>query len=48
VWKTRDDVAKHWQVDRRFEPKMSADQAGHLRARWNAAVERAKLWAEKD
>lgn len=48
VWKTREDVAKHWQVDRRFEPKMSADEAGRLRSRWSEAVERSKNWAEKD
>jgi glycerol kinase len=48
VWKTREDVAKHWQVDRRFEPKMSADEARRLRSRWSEAVERSKNWAEKD
>ena len=32
VWKDRGEVADHWQIDRRFEPKMSADQAAKLRA----------------
>ncbi len=27
VWKNRDDVAGRWQVERRFEPQMSADRA---------------------
>ena len=33
------------QIDRRFEPKMSRDQASTLMAGWNKAVERAKHWA---
>jgi len=45
VWKRRDDIAHHWQVDRRFEPRMSADEAGAIRARWNNAVHRSKDWA---
>ena len=48
VWKNRDEVAQHWQIDRRFEPRMAADQAVKLRARWSEAVERSKMWAEKD
>ncbi len=48
VWKNREEVARHWQVDRRFEPRMSADAAAKLRARWREAVERAKHWAPKD
>ena len=48
VWKNRDEVAQHWQVDRRFEPKLPAAKAAKLRARWNEAVERSKLWAEKE
>jgi glycerol kinase len=48
VWKNRDEVAQHWQIDRRFEPKLPAAKAEKLRARWNEAVERSKLWAEKE
>ena len=48
VWKNRDEVARHWQIDRRFEPRMSPDQAAVLRARWSEAVERSKHWAVKD
>jgi len=48
VWKSRDEVAKHWQVERRFEPKLEAARAKKLRERWSEAVERAKDWAEKD
>jgi glycerol kinase len=48
VWPNRDEIARHWQVDRRFEPQISADQASSLRARWVRAVERSKDWAEKE
>jgi glycerol kinase len=46
VWKSRDEIASHWQVDRRFEPSISADEAAGRRARWNEAVDRAKGWAQ--
>jgi glycerol kinase len=45
AWHRRDEIAQHWQVDRCFEPKISADQASNIRARWRAAVERARNWA---
>jgi glycerol kinase len=48
VWKRQGEIAGHWQVDRRFEPKMSADQAAAIRARWAKAVERSKHWAKPD
>ena len=48
VWKGRDEIAGHWQVDRRFEPQMSADEAAAIRARWNDAVERSRGWAKDE
>jgi glycerol kinase len=48
VWKTRDEIAHHWQVDQRFEPKMSADEAGAIRARWADAVARSRGWAKSE
>lgn len=47
VWKDRGAVSDHWRIDRRFEPKMPADRAAALRARWSEAVERSKHWAAK-
>jgi len=44
-WTDASDVAANWQVDRRFEPAMSRDQASSLQAGWSKAVERAKHWA---
>lgn len=46
VWKGREEIARQWQIDRRFEPQISADQAAARRARWNEAVKRSKQWAE--
>jgi glycerol kinase len=45
VWDKREAVAGHWQIDRRFEPQMSADQAAAIRSRWAEAVKRAQRWA---
>jgi glycerol kinase len=47
VWKRRDDIAGHWQVDRRFEPQMAAGKAAAIRERWHEAVSRSKRWAEQ-
>ena len=44
-WRDDAQVGTNWQVDRRFEPAMSRDQAAALMAGWNKAVERAKRWA---
>jgi glycerol kinase len=46
VWKHADEIHHHWKVDRRFEPRMSADQAESIRARWHEAVERSRHWAK--
>jgi glycerol kinase len=43
-WKTMDDLASQWRVDRRFEPKMPGVRIRDLRASWTHAVERAKNW----
>jgi glycerol kinase len=44
-WQNESDIGANWQVDRRFEPAMSRDQAAALMAQWDKAVERAKHWA---
>jgi glycerol kinase len=46
VWSSPEDIAQHWQVERRFEPGMGADQREAALARWRRAVERARGWAE--
>jgi glycerol kinase len=47
VWKKREEIAGHWQVDRRFEPQMPAAKAAAIRARWREAVSRSQRWAEQ-
>jgi glycerol kinase len=43
-WESKDEVSRHWRIDRRFEPAMSRDDAERLRLRWREAVARAKGW----
>jgi glycerol kinase len=44
-WRSTDELARNWQVERRFEPAMSRDEAtGRLR-QWSRAVERSRQWA---
>jgi glycerol kinase len=43
-WSTPDDITANWQVDRRFEPRMSRDQVEAIRSRWTKGVGRAKDW----
>ena len=45
-WASQDEIAKQWQLEREFEPAMSADQRESLYAGWRRAVERARAWAE--
>jgi glycerol kinase len=44
LWKSRDEVASHWKLDRRFAPTMSRDAAAAKMARWREAVARARGW----
>jgi glycerol kinase len=48
VWPTREAIADHWQIDRRFEPAISRDEASARRALWRRAVERCKGWARAE
>lgn len=40
-WKSKDELRKCWQEDKRFEPKMPCEQAEKLKAEWKNAVRRA-------
>jgi glycerol kinase len=46
VWPDREAIRQQWQVDRRFEPQISSDEAAARRATWRRAVDRAKNWAQ--
>jgi glycerol kinase len=45
-WPDTDALARQWQVDRRFEPVMSADEAQARRRTWRRAVDRSRGWIE--
>ncbi|MGH7243000.1 MAG: glycerol kinase GlpK [Phycisphaerales bacterium] len=47
-WKDRADVSRSWKAGRTFGPKMSADEAAHLRTRWKQALTRAREWEEHE
>jgi glycerol kinase len=38
VWSDTDDVARHWKLDRVFEPSKSADEVRELYEGWKKAV----------
>ena len=42
-----EDLASHWKLAKRYEPKMSVDERESLLYNWHRAVERAKNWSEE-
>ncbi len=44
VWKSREEIAAQWQMERRFEPRMARADAATLLARWHDAVSRSLRW----
>jgi len=46
VWSSLDELAASWQIDRRFDPVMSRDEATERMRRWSRAVERSRGWSE--
>ena len=46
-WDSTDTLARHWRVDRRFEPSQPASQSAARRAEWHEALNRAKGWISK-
>jgi glycerol kinase len=46
LWRTREEIARHWKLDRRFEPRMERGRAQALLERWREAVRRALKWAQ--
>ena len=45
-WQDQAEIASQWQVDRRFEPSMSADERQALMATWKRAVQRSMDWEQ--
>ena len=44
LWKSRDELASHWKVDKRFEPRMDRKDAAERLSRWREAVGRSRNW----
>ena len=45
-WKSKDEIAAKWAVDRHFSPNMDAAVREKLYKGWKRAVERALKWEE--
>jgi glycerol kinase len=43
-WKTTDELAKQYRVERRFEPCRAGQSIKDIQAEWSRAVERSKGW----
>jgi glycerol kinase len=44
LWKSREEISAHWQLERRFEPRIGPTAAAEMTARWRDAVGRSKNW----
>jgi glycerol kinase len=44
LWKSREEIAAQWRMERRFEPRMARDEAAALLGRWREAVTRSLRW----
>ena len=40
-WKSRDEIGRAWKVDRKFTPRMKAEERDRMHTRWKWALERA-------
>lgn len=45
-WSSQQEIAGQWQMERRFDPQMSADERQQRLALWRRAVERSRAWSE--
>ena len=45
LWKSREEIASHWKLEHRFEPRMERKHAEAKLARWREAVSRSRNWA---
>jgi glycerol kinase len=44
-WSSLEELSRNWQMERRFEPRMSRDEATDRLRRWSRAVDRSRQWA---
>lgn len=43
-WKSREEIAGHWELNRGFKPSMNEQTVTTMTRQWHRAVERAKGW----
>ena len=46
-WKSQEDIAQQWQVDKRFTPRMKPAERKRIASGWDRALSRAKAWENK-
>ena len=46
-WKSQEDIARQWQVDKRFTPRMKPADRKRIASGWVRALSRAKAWENK-
>ncbi len=47
-WKDKEDIARHWAVDRSFTPGISEEERSHRLKQWNKALRCACAWAKEE
>ena len=45
VWETKEELNKHWNINKTFSPKMPSKKAQKLRVNWDRAVKRSLDWS---
>jgi glycerol kinase len=43
-WKSQTDIARQWQVDKRFTPAMKSAERSRIATGWERALDRAREW----
>jgi glycerol kinase len=44
-WESQEEIARNWQLDRRYEPVMPADGREALYRDWKRAIDRSRYWS---
>ncbi len=44
-WSSKEEIARNWKLDRRYEPTMMPDSREALYQDWKRAVDRSRYWA---
>ena len=45
-WKSKDEIARQWKIEKVFQPNMDENKREELYADWKRAVERSFKWAK--